>query len=193
MINRIGQLGPIIPHFRSLNAWPTPREILRAGEKYLLEVCRVGYRAETILKFCRDVCDGHVDPELWDEQAANPDVDTEDLLAQLKSIRGIGPSSAHALLSFLGRSDRLSIDSATVAHVAKTHNKGKKPTNKQIEKIYAKYGPWKQSAWWFEQWLNWDTARELLEEAGLSLDKPKAKLKPKRKQEVNKKPRRRAG
>ncbi len=197
MINRIGQLGPIIPHFRSLNAWPTPREILRAGEKYLLEVCRVGYRAETILKFCQDVCDGKFDPESLDGRVASPEVDTDDLLDQLKSVRGIGPSSAHALLSFLGRSDRLSIDSATVAHVAKTHMKGKKPTNKQIEKIYARYGEWKQSAWWFEQWLNWDTAKELLEEAGLGQEKPKLKPKPKknpkRKHVESKRPKRRVG
>jgi len=33
MINRLGQLGPILPHFRNLNAWPTPREILRAGRE----------------------------------------------------------------------------------------------------------------------------------------------------------------
>lgn len=199
MINRIGQLGPHIPHFRNLNAWPTPREILRVGEKYLLEVCRVGYRAETILKFCSDVCDGRFDPESLDEQAASPDVDTDDLLTQLRSIRGIGPSSAHALLSFLGRADRLSIDSATVAHVAQTHTGGKKPTNKQIEKIYAKYGSWKQSAWWYEQWLTWGTARQILQEEGISMKnpglKPKVMQKPKRKQKLNtgKRLKRRAG
>ena len=189
MINRIGQLGPHIPHYRSLNAWPTPREILRAGEKYLLEVCRVGYRAETILKFCSDVCGGRFNPESLDEQSSSPDVDTDDLLAQLRSIRGIGPSSAHALLSFLDRSDRLSIDSATVAHVAQTHTRGKKPTNKQIEKIYAKYGQWKQSALWYEQWLIWGTARQILQEEGGSIKKPK----PKQKTITGKKLKRRAG
>jgi len=168
MINRLGQLGPIVPHFRNLTAWPTPREILRAGEIYLKEVCRVGYRAEPILTFCRDVCDGRVDPEGLTELARRDDVSSDDLLAQLRAIRGIGPASAHYLLSFLGRHDRLAIDSSTIAHVARVHNKGRRPTLERIERIYARYGKWKNKVWWYEHWLTWDTARQILREARLS-------------------------
>lgn len=168
MINRIGQLGPPLRHFVSLNAWPTPREILRAGEKYLLEVCRVGYRAEQILAFCHSVCDGTFDPDDLDSRAADPNVTDEELLDLLRSIRGIGPSSAHYLLSFLGRHGRISVDSATIAHVARTHTKGKKPTVKQVEKIYASYGKWQQMVWWYEHWLNWQTARAILKEEGVA-------------------------
>ncbi len=167
MINRIGQLGPPLPHFVNLNAWPAPREILRAGERYLKEVCRVGYRAESILEFCRDVCDGRVDPEELDARAASPEVTSDEILARLRAIRGIGPSSANYLLSFLGRHDRLSIDSATVAHVARTHTKGRKPSNGQIEKIYAKFGRWKNKCWWYEHWLTWETGKQIVREAGL--------------------------
>jgi 3-methyladenine DNA glycosylase/8-oxoguanine DNA glycosylase len=168
MINRLGQLGPSVPHFRSLNAWPTPREILRAGEKYLLEVCRVGYRAEAILKFCEDVVEKRFDPDELDVMARDPNVTTEEISSRLKSIRGVGPTSANYLLSFLGRHDRLSIDTSTVAHVARTHTNGRKPTIKKIEKIYAKYGPWKNKVWWFEHWLNWGTARRILEESAVA-------------------------
>lgn len=166
MINRLGQLGPIIPHFRSLNAWPTPREILRAGEPYLKEVCRVGYRAESILTFCRDVCDGRFDSEGLTDLAGDEAVASDEILAQLRAIHGIGPASAHYLLSFLGRHDRLAIDSSTIAHVARVHTKGKRPTVKQIEKIYARYGKWKNKVWWYEQWLTWGTARQILHESG---------------------------
>lgn len=163
MINRLGQLGPCVPHFRSLNAWPSPREILRAGEKYLLEVCRVGYRAETILKFCEDVVAKRFDPDELDRMARDAHVSTEEISSRLKSIRGVGPTSANYLLSFLGRHGRLAIDTSTVAHVARTHTNGRTPTIKKIEKIYARYGPWKNKVWWFENWLNWTTARELVE------------------------------
>jgi len=166
MINRIGQLGPPVRHFVSLNAWPIPREILRAGEKYLLEVCRVGYRAPQILGFCRDVCDGRFDPDALDAMSRSAEVTDEELLARLRTIHGIGPSSAHVLLSFLDRHSHLSVDSATIAHVARTHTNGTKPTVKQVERIYARYGKWKQLAWWFEHWLTWDTAREILKEEG---------------------------
>ncbi len=162
-INRIGQLGPALPELRNLNAWPTSREILRAGEKYLIEVARVGYRSSSILTFCTDVCEGRFDLEALDRMAVDDDVESDDILALLRSIHGIGPSSAHYLLSFLGRHDRLSIDTATVAHVARTHTKGRKPTARQIERIYARYGKWKNKVWWFEHWLDWSTARQMLD------------------------------
>lgn len=164
MINRLGQLGPGLRDYRNLNAWPTPREILRAGEKYLLDVCRVGYRAASILQFCEDVCEGRCDPHAMDAAARDPAVDSDELLAQLRNIRGIGPSSAHYLLSMMGRHDRLAIDSATIAHVAAVHTNGRKPTLKRIEKIYAPYGKWKNRICWFENWIQWDSARQIVEE-----------------------------
>jgi len=44
---------------------------------------------------------------------------------------------------------------------------GRRPTNRQIEDIYAPYGRWKHLVWWFEHWLTWDTAKALLHEAGV--------------------------
>jgi len=72
------------------------------------------------------------------------------------------------MLSFLGRHDRLAIDSSTITHVARTHTKGKRPTAKQIERIYAPFGRWKNKVWWYEHWLTWETPRELLREAGIA-------------------------
>ncbi len=165
MINRIAQLGPHVPHFRNLTAWPTPRDILRAGERYLDQVCRLGYRTESILKFCRDVDEGRFDPESLDSLAADPNVGSDDILAQLRSIRGIGPSSGHYLLGFLGRHDRLSIDTATVAHVQAVHTGGRTPSKKRIERTYAPYGRWKNLVYWCEHWLTWATAREIVSES----------------------------
>ena len=167
MINRLAQLGPIVPNFRNLNAWPTPREILKAGKRYLGEVCRVGYRADTILALCEDDCAKRFDGSELDRMAASKKTTTDELLKRLLAIRGIGPSSAHGILSFLGRHERLSIDTATVAHVAKTHTNGRKPSIKKIEKIYARYGPWKNKVWWFEHWLHWGTAKQILKAAGI--------------------------
>jgi 3-methyladenine DNA glycosylase/8-oxoguanine DNA glycosylase len=167
MINRMGQLGPPIRHHVNLTAWPTPREILRAGKAYLEDVCRLGYRAESVLMFCRDVCERRADPEILTDLANDPDVPSDLILSRLRSIRGIGPSSAHYLLSFLGRNDCISVDSATIAHVARTHMRGRKPTRKQIDQIYEGYGRWKNSVWWFEHWLGWATAQDLLRDAGV--------------------------
>ncbi len=169
MINRLGQLGPPVRHFTNLNGWPTPREILRAGKSYLTDVCRVGYRTDSILGFCRNVCEGRIDPEALTVLARDDDVSSDDILAQLRSIRGVGPTTAHYMLSFLGRHDRLAIDSSTITHVARTHTKGKRPTAKQIERIYAPFGQWKNKVWWYEHWLTWDTATQLLREKGIAV------------------------
>jgi len=169
MINRISQLGPCVPHFRNLNAWPTPNEIVRAGEDYLRDVARLGYRVESILAFCDDVASKRTNPEdLFDLSSRNGTA-SDELLARLKQIRGIGPSSAHFLLSALDRHDRLSIDSATLAFVSQVHLNGKKATPKHVEKIYAPYGSWKNKVWWYEQWLTWDTARGILREEGVDM------------------------
>lgn len=168
MINRLGQLGPHVPHFRSLNAWPTPREILRAGESYLLDVCRVGYRADSILSFCDDITAGKRDVEALCALALREDVGSDELLGELRGIKGIGPASAHFLLTCLGRYDRLSIDSATVYHVQHVHRGGKKPTTKQIENLYAPFGKWKNLVYWFENWMTWETARDMCDVEGIA-------------------------
>ncbi len=161
MINRIAQLGPCPRHFRSQNAWPTPSEILAAGSDYLLNVARVGYRTDAILTLCRNACDGSFDPDSLDTLAQT--ASTDELYRKLVSIKGIGPTSAGFLLSLLGRFDRMSVDSWTIAYVAENHMKGRKPTVRQIERIYERYGDWRQLVWWFEQWLTWDTARSMLD------------------------------
>jgi 3-methyladenine DNA glycosylase/8-oxoguanine DNA glycosylase len=162
MINRIGQLGPCLGEFRSLHAWPTPKEILRAGDDYLRQVARVGYRAESILELCRSVEDGSFDPESLERLARSDGSD--ELFKRLRGIKGIGPATAAFLMGQLGRHDRVSVDSWTLTYVGRTYLNGKKPTVRQVEDIYERYGEWRGLVWWFEQWLQWDTARTMLRE-----------------------------
>ncbi len=162
MINRLAQRGPFYPHYRHLNAWPGPREIRKCGEDYLVGVCRMGYRWKSILALCEGIIDGSFDPDDLDDIAAH--VSTDELLKRLKSMHGVGPSSAHALLSMLGHHDRLAIDSSTVWHVSQVHTPGRKPTLKEIQDIYEPYGRWKNLIWWYEMWINWETAREMVVE-----------------------------
>lgn len=173
MINRLAQLGPHPTHFRSLNCWPSPKEILRAGEAYLKEICRVGYRAEPILIFCKSVDGGRFDPDDLARQAIDEGVSTDDLVKQLKEIKGIGPASAHGLLSMMGRYDHVSIDSATIAHAAAVHFAGRKPTPREVMKVYEPYGQWKNLVYWCESWVTWGTAREIIRDAGLDVEQRK--------------------
>ncbi len=163
MINRIAQLGPGLREFRSLNAWPSPREILNAGEDYLLGVARVGYRSVSILELCAAACDGRFDDGALDTLAET--ADTKVLQDRLLAIRGVGPASARFLLSLLGHYDRLSIDSWTRQFVSDRYFEGGDVTPKQIEEIYEPFGQWRQLVWWTEQWLEWETARSIVKES----------------------------
>jgi 3-methyladenine DNA glycosylase/8-oxoguanine DNA glycosylase len=158
-IQRIGQLGPSFTHFASLHAWPTPAEIIKAGEDYLNDVCRLGYRTAQILRLCEQVRARDFDEATYLDDIAT--ADPADLRKRLTAFPGIGPTSAKYLRILYGRYDELAIDSAVVAQVAKIHTKGRRPTIKQIERLYERFGPWRARVYWFEQWLTWETAVQL--------------------------------
>ncbi|NOT02706.1 MAG: hypothetical protein HOP29_19040 [Phycisphaerales bacterium] len=160
MINRIAQLGPYIRNHRNLNAWPTCGEILKAGDDYLLGVARVGYRTKSIRAFCRSVVDGAFDPDALDAVARTESTDV--LCKRLTAISGVGPASAAFLLGLLGRFDKVGVDSWTIAYTAERYFNGRKPTVRQVEKLFARYGEWRHLAWWFEQWQQWETAKSML-------------------------------
>ncbi len=167
MINRVAQLGPCVPHFRHLNAWPTPTEILRAGEAYLSDVCRLGYRSASILKLCEGVRRGTIDLDAIRAAAADPAVTSAQVVALLRQIHGVGEASAHFLLATLGRYDLVGIDSWTLTYVGRTYYHGRKPTARQVRRVYEPFSPYQHLAWWCEQWLTWGTAHDILREHGL--------------------------
>ncbi len=163
MINRVAQLGVGMREFRNLTTWPTPREILKAGEKYLVDVARLGYRADSILTLCRQAVDGTFCESAIEELARTGS--TEEVYARLTEIRGVGPASAHFLLGLLGHYEHMSVDSWTIRFVSDTYYGGKVVSEKRVREIYERFGRYKQLFWWFEQWLDWGTARSIVSEA----------------------------
>ncbi len=163
MINRVSQLGVGMKEFRNLNTWPTPREILKAGRPYLVDVARLGYRADSILQLCRDAIDGtFVEEEI--ESLARTGT-TDEVFARLTAIKGIGPASAHFLMGLLGHYEHMSVDSWTLRYVSDTYFDGKPVTEKRVREVYERFGRYKQLVWWFEQWLDWGTARSIVADA----------------------------
>ena len=166
MINRLGQLGVGMKEFRNLNAWPTPREILKAGRPYLVDVARLGYRADAILQLCHEAIDGTFDEEAIESMARTSP--TDEVFARLTAIKGIGPTSAHFLLGLLGHYEHMAVDSWTLRYVSDTYFDGKPVSEKRVRKVYERFGRYKQLVWWFEQWLDWGTARAILADAQLN-------------------------
>jgi 3-methyladenine DNA glycosylase/8-oxoguanine DNA glycosylase len=150
MINRLAQLGAPCPADPSLRAWPTPGQITRAGERFLRERVRAGYRTEYILELARRQKSGDIDLEAVEAQAAAMTAD--ELFSSLTSIKGIGKSSAHYLMNLLRHYDHISVDSATYAYAKRELFRGRRPTEAQIRRKFKQFGRWQSLAYWFARW-----------------------------------------
>lgn len=150
MINRLAELGDRCPADPTLRAWPTPGQVTRAGERYLRNTVRAGYRSPYIVELAQRMKAGDIDLEALEAQA--PEMTLDELFKALTSVKGIGKSSAHYLMNLLGRYDHISVDSATIAYAKRAWFKGKRPTEKQIRRRFAQFGKWQSLVYWFSRW-----------------------------------------
>jgi len=150
MINRLAELGDVCPAQPDLRAWPTPGQVSRAGERYLRDRVRAGYRSPYIIELARRMKSGDIDLEAVEAQIPGMDVDT--LFRTLTGLKGIGKSSAHYLMNLLGRYDHISVDSATYAYAKRELFRGRRPTEAQIRRKFAQFGRWQSLVYWFARW-----------------------------------------
>jgi 3-methyladenine DNA glycosylase/8-oxoguanine DNA glycosylase len=156
MSNRLSQIGDAAPGEHGLRAWPTPGQVVRAGETFLRDTVRAGYRAPYIMELARAQKSGALDLDSLD--AASTSMSEKELYAALVGLRGIGKSSAHFLMNLLGHYDHVPVDSATYAYAKRVFFGGKRPTEKQIRRRFAKFGKWQSLVYWFGRWeprLEW--------------------------------------
>ena len=150
MINRLAQLGDPSPADPTLRAWPTPGQVVRAKEKFLRDTVRAGYRSPYIMELAVAQKSGALDLDAID--AAARKMTESELYKALIALKGVGKSSAHFLMNLLGHYDHLPVDSATYAYAKRELFNGKRPTEKQIRKLFARYGKWQSLAYWYGRW-----------------------------------------
>jgi len=150
MINRLAELGDVCPADPSLHAWPTPGQVARAGEAFLRDRVRAGYRSPYIVELVRRQKSGDLDIDALDARSRSMSAD--ELFKALTSIKGIGKSSAHFLMNLLGRYGHISIDSATFAYAKRALFNGRQPTERQIRRRFERFGDWQSLAYWFGRW-----------------------------------------
>jgi 3-methyladenine DNA glycosylase/8-oxoguanine DNA glycosylase len=120
-INRIAELGPG-------GSFPTPADLLRAGEDHLREVARVGYRAGSLVAAARAAIDG----TLADIEADSAAGDSDRVYASLLGLTGIGPATAGFVLLLMGHFERPSIDSATLRVASVRWFEGRRPAPREV-------------------------------------------------------------
>ncbi|MDQ2816713.1 MAG: hypothetical protein M3T49_00700 [Candidatus Eremiobacteraeota bacterium] len=150
MINRLAQLGEVCPAAPALRTWPSPVQVMRAGEEFLRDVVRAGYRAPYIIELARRQQAGDIDLDSLEARARQ--MSAVQLYDALIAIKGIGKSSAHFLMNLLGHYDHIAIDSATYAYATRALFRGKRPTERQIRRRFAQFGKWQSLVYWFGRW-----------------------------------------
>jgi len=164
-------------HVGRNGAFPTPSEIHGAGEEFLKENCRVGYRARYIWGLARDVVEGTLDlddRELFadnhgDSLSSSSHGDNTDTTVsrrreathkRLLKVSGIGPFAANNILQLMGYFDTHPYDTETVRLWKEDFGAPKSATKTavfaQARLHYARYENYSFAAYWYDLWKNYE-------------------------------------
>jgi 3-methyladenine DNA glycosylase/8-oxoguanine DNA glycosylase len=133
-------------------AFPTPEAMASVPEAFYRDVVRAGYRGAYLRTLAADVAEGALDLEALRElqPAELPD---EEVAARLLALPGVGPYAAAHVMMLLGRHSRLILDSWTRPKYASLN--GRKAADRQIERRFARYGPYAGLAFWLFLTRDW--------------------------------------
>jgi len=148
-VNRLAALGPVIGA-TGYRAFPTPDAVRRMGPRRLSDVSRLGYRVPYLVEWAERVASG--DPGCVAAEAG--ELAGEDLRRFFLSVRGVGKSTCHYLMMMHGFADQIPIDSSVYLYLRENRFGGRRPTERQIRRLYEPFGVWKAYAYWFE-FLPW--------------------------------------
>lgn len=161
--NTIG-MNKMMVQYVGHGGFPTPEQLADFGEQRLKDKCRVGYRADRIIRLARRVADGELDIA-WFE---NPQRTSDELYDAFLELHGIGPYAAGNLCHLVGRYDKLAIDTETYRHYC-LHYPVKRPKgddaaglkklHAKIEKHYGQFAPHQFLAYWFELWEDYQARK----------------------------------
>jgi 3-methyladenine DNA glycosylase/8-oxoguanine DNA glycosylase len=139
--------------------FPTPAQLARVTPAWLARQCKVGYRAQRIVRLARAVAAGTLDLAGFE----NPARPTAEVDESLRAIYGIGPYAAANILQLLGRYDRLAVDTETYRHFRQEHRvptprsaAGLRRLHRRIDRHYARFAPYQFLAYWFELWRGYE-------------------------------------
>jgi 3-methyladenine DNA glycosylase/8-oxoguanine DNA glycosylase len=132
-------------------AFPTPKGIAAMTEQRLRRECKTGYRAPYIKELAERVASGELQIEEWRSSSAS----TTDLALAMETIKGMGPYAIGNMLRLLGRHDSLALDSWVRAQFSRLHKRGRKVSDRIIERYYEEFGEWRGLFFWLEMTRYW--------------------------------------
>ena len=131
--------------------FPTPEAMALMPLKFYVNEVRAGYRAAYLKELADRVAGGELNVNEW----LASDLPTAELIKKMKGVKGVGDYAAENLLKLLGRYDGLALDSWTRARFFEIRNKGRKTTDKKIERFYSRFNCWRGLALWCDVTRDW--------------------------------------
>lgn len=132
-------------------SFPTAAAMARKPEKFFRDKIRAGYRAPYLKELAQRVASGALDVESW----LNNQAPWDELIKELKTVKGVGNYAAENLLKLIGRYDGLALDSWTRAQFASARNNGRAASDKKIARFYARFNTWRGLALWCDMTRHW--------------------------------------
>ena len=130
--------------------FPTPEAMAAAGEDFYRDVVRSGYRGAYLRSLAADVAEGRIDLEAL----LDPELPDEEVAERLLALPGVGPYAAAHVMMLVGRYSRLILDSWTRPKYALV-NRGRKASDRTIERRFRRYGPYAGLAFWLYLTRDW--------------------------------------
>lgn len=146
LVNELGQVSD-----DGRRSFPGPEAMAAQSSDFYRERVRAGYRAPYLKELAGRVAAGELNVESWltNEGPLN------DLIKEMKSVKGVGNYAAENLLKLIGRYDGLALDSWTRAQFARARNNGRVASDKKILRFYSRFNSWRGLALWCDMTRHW--------------------------------------
>jgi 3-methyladenine DNA glycosylase/8-oxoguanine DNA glycosylase len=132
-------------------SFPTAAAMADETEKFFRDRIRAGYRAPYLKELAQRVAAGSLDVESW----LTCELPLDELMKEMKSVKGVGNYAAENLLKLIGRYDGLALDSWTRAQFARLRNNGRVASDQKISRFYARYNSWRGLILWCDMTRHW--------------------------------------
>jgi len=132
-------------------SFPTAEVMAQKPEKFFRDKIRSGYRAPYLKELAQRVASGSLDVESW----LTSELPVDELIKEMKSVKGVGNYAAENLLKLIGRYDGLALDSWTRAQFARLRNNGRVASDTKIARFYARFTSWRGLVLWCDMTHDW--------------------------------------
>ena len=140
-------------------SFPTAEAMAQKPEKFFRDQIRSGYRAPYLKELAQRVASRSLDVESW----LTSELPVDELIREMKSVKGVGNYAAENLLKLIGRYDGLALDSWTRAQFARLRNNGRVASDTKIARFYARFTSWRGLVLWCDMTRDWLNPENIVE------------------------------